>query len=50
MFQGLNIDVKLSAGRWLINDKQYINYSHTEQTFFDEFIKHMNYGNIERVR
>jgi len=41
---GLVIEIKNTSGKWLINGKQYIECSTQEQAFFNEFIKHMNYG------
>ncbi len=41
---GLSIEIKNISGKWLINGKQYRDCNSLVQSFFDEFIKEMNYG------
>lgn len=54
MYQGLIIEIKNTAGKRLINDKQYIKCTRLEQMYFEQFLKYNNqflraYGNIERI-
>lgn len=46
---GLKIHIILVSGKWLINGKQYTECTQVEQVFFNDFIKHMNYGDIGRI-
>ena len=42
--KGLSIVIKNTSGKWLINGKQYKDCNSLKQSFFDKFIKEMNYG------
>lgn len=51
---GLIIEIKNTAGKWLINGKRYIECSFIEQKYFDNFIRGNRqlierYGNIKGI-
>lgn len=47
--KGLVIEILNTSGKWLINGKQYNECTEIEKDFFNDFIKHMNYGDLERI-
>lgn len=45
--KGLTFDIKQTSGKWLINGKQYADCNLYEKRFFDDFLKHMHYGDSD---